>query len=52
MNVVPGSGTRTAIAGTGACPVGSHGGGINQPISSAGGASRPPQVFVANSVSQ
>ena len=44
MNVVPGSGTRIAIDGIGGRSVGSHGGGISQPISSAGGATSPPQT--------
>ena len=52
MNVVPGSGTRIAIADTGGRPVGSHGGGVSHPISTAGGANNPPQVFAANSASQ
>ena len=52
MNVVPGSGTRIAIDGTGRSPFGSHGGGISQPISRAGGATRPPHTSVAKSASQ
>ena len=52
MNVVPGSGTRIAIADTGGRPPGSHGSGVSHPISSAGGATRPPQVRAAKSASQ
>src|SRR5271165_1113771 len=52
INVVPGNGTRMAIADTTGCPLGSQGGGVSHPISSAGGASSPPQVLVANSASQ
>src|ERR1700743_3951045 len=41
--VVPGSGTRSAIAATGGAPSGSHGSGVSQPISRAGGGTNSPQ---------
>ena len=38
MITVPGSGTRTAIDAVGGLPPGIQGGGINKPVSNAGGA--------------
>ena len=52
MIAVPGSGTRTAIDAVGGSPVGTQGGGIKSPISSAGGATIPPHTRLANSASQ
>src|SRR5258705_10297190 len=52
MIAVPGSGTRTAIDAVGGAPVGTQGGGISSPISSAGGATIQPHTFWANSGSQ
>src|SRR5436305_7488488 len=52
MKVVPGSGTRIAIADTGGRPPGSHGSGVSQPITRPGGATNPPQVCCAKSGSQ
>ena len=52
MKVVPGNGTRIAIDGTGRSSLGSQGGGMSHPISSAGGATSPPQTCLAKSASQ
>jgi|GEM_PF-5793155 len=54
MKVLPGNGTRSASDAGRAfpCSAGCHGGGISQPINSAGGAGTPPHCRRANAASQ